>query len=176
MTARARIPDRVCFLPRSECRSDIAGSRTVHWNPPPRSVTNRMAKQRSDRRASHAWLLVALSSAARNHRPLELVPTDLDLRNLMVIHADGAKKIWGTETGAYTGTARGAVARDTQARFITDYLRLSSGWSSFTGPLFIYELRDGGTDRANREDNWGLLTTNGTPKPAWHAFTAALRR
>jgi hypothetical protein len=100
----------------------------------------------------------------------------LDLRNLMVIHADGAKKIWGTEAGAYTGTARGAVARDTQARIITDYLRLWNRWSSFTGPLFIYELRDDGTDLANREDNWGLLTTNGTPKPAWYAFTDALRR
>ena len=45
---------------------------------------------------------------------------------------------------------------------------------SLTGSLFLYELRDAGTHRANREDNWGLLTTNGTPKPAWHAFTAAL--
>jgi hypothetical protein len=108
--------------------------------------------------------------------PFNSFEQTLDLRDLMVNHADGAKKIWGTEAGAYTGTARGAVARDTQARFISDYLRLWNRWSSFTGPLFIYELRDGGTDRANRDDNWGLLTTNGTPKPAWHAFTAALRR
>ena len=98
------------------------------------------------------------------------------LRNLMVSHGDGAKKIWGTEAGAYTGTAHGAVARETQARFITDYLRLWNGWSSFTGPIFIYELRDGGTDRANRADNWGLLTNGGAPKPAWRAFMAALRR
>jgi hypothetical protein len=94
----------------------------------------------------------------------------------MVAHADGAKKIWDTEAGAYTGKAVGAVDRTTQARFITDYLRLWKSWSSFTGPLFIYELRDAGTNRANREDNWGLLTANGTPKPAWHAFTAALGR
>jgi hypothetical protein len=100
----------------------------------------------------------------------------LELRHLMVAHADGAKKIWGTEAGAYTGKAVGAVDRTTQARFITDYLRLWKSWSSFTGPLFIYELRDAGTNRANREDNWGLLTANGTPKPAWHAFTAALGR
>ena len=100
----------------------------------------------------------------------------LELHHLMVANADGAKKIWGTEAGAYTGEAIGAVDRTTQAQFITDYLRLWSRWSSFTGPLFIYELRDAGTNRANREDNWGLLTTNGTAKPAWHAFIAALGR
>jgi hypothetical protein len=100
----------------------------------------------------------------------------LELRRLMVAHADGAKKIWGTEAGAFTGKAVGAVDRTTQARFIADYLRLWNKWSTFTGPLFIYELRDGGTNLADREDNWGLLTTNGTPKPAWHAFTAAVGR
>ncbi len=58
----------------------------------------------------------------------------LDLRNLMVIHADGAKKIWGTEAGAYTGTARGAVARDTQARHGTPSLPPSAGSYASTNP------------------------------------------
>jgi polysaccharide biosynthesis protein PslG len=141
-----------------------------------------------------SWLAGLYSNGARNsfdavgHHPYAALPfgpgaatrgnsfqQTLLLRNLMVRHGDSAKKIWGTEAGAYTGTARGAVANETQARFVTDYLRLWDRWSSFTGPLFLYELRDGGTNQANRDDNWGLLTSRGTPKPAWRAFTAALQ-
>ncbi len=96
------------------------------------------------------------------------------IRTVMVSHGDGAKKIWGTEAGSYTGTARGAVAGETQARLTIEYLRLWDQWSSFTGPFFIYELRDAGTSPASREDNWGLLTSTGNPKPAWRALLAAL--
>jgi hypothetical protein len=97
----------------------------------------------------------------------------LDLHAIMVSHGDGAKQVWGTEAGAYTGTATGAVDAATQAQFITQYLQIWNSWT-FTGPLFMYELRDAGTDPTNREDNWGLQYPNLTPKPAWTAFTNAI--
>jgi hypothetical protein len=114
-----------------------------------------------------------LPSAPATIAPWNSFQQTLDLHNLMVSHGDGNKHVWGTEAGAYTGTATGAVDAATQAQFITQYLQIWNSWT-FTGPLFIYELRDAGTDPTNSEDNWGLQTPNHTPKPAWAAFTSAI--
>ena len=43
--------------------------------------------------------------------------------------------------------------------------------------IFIYNLRNKGTNPAEGEDNFGIVRRDFTPKPAWHAFremTAAL--
>jgi hypothetical protein len=144
--------------------------------------------------APAAWLQGLYANGARgffdaaNHHPYAGLPygpatiaswnsfqQTLDLHRVMINNGDGQKQVWGTEAGAYTGTATGAVDRATQARYITQYLQIWNSWT-FTGPLFIYELRDGGTNASNREENWGLQTPTLTPKPAWTAFTNAIRR
>jgi hypothetical protein len=43
-------------------------------------------------------------------------------------------------------------------------------FDTFTGPFFWYQIRDQGTDPADREQNFGLLRRDGSPKPAYGAF------
>lgn len=64
----------------------------------------------------------------------------LEIRQLMIDNQDQALRIWATEFGLPTGGPN-AVSEATQAAFISDFL---NKWSSmsFTGPAFIYSLRD----------------------------------
>jgi hypothetical protein len=94
----------------------------------------------------------------------------LDLRNLMVNQGDDAKKIWGTEAGAWTGTSTNAVSESQQADFVNQYLQGWASWSSFTGPFFYYAPRDMGTDPSYNEDNFGLVHNDGSPKPGLTTF------
>lgn len=88
------------------------------------------------------------------------------LHDLMASKGDGAKKIWGTEAGYYTGTGPHGVNEAKQAEYISDYVTL---WTqrSYTGPIFIYSLRDRSTDASASEDNFGLLKVNFTPKQSY---------
>lgn len=97
------------------------------------------------------------------------------LHAVMTRHGDAAKTVWLTEFGAPTGTGDGAVSPERQARI------LDSGFTEarrlpFVGPVFVYALRDSGTDPADREQNFGLLRADGTPKPAWDVLRAEAAR
>jgi hypothetical protein len=86
----------------------------------------------------------------------------------MVDNGDGGKKIWMTEIGAPTSAPSAAgVSQDEQARQITDILWKSSQ-SGFSGPAFIFSIRDVNTaDQDNEQDNFGaLLTSDWQPKVA----------
>jgi hypothetical protein len=96
------------------------------------------------------------------------------LHQLMVEHGDGAKKIWLTEYGAPTHGA-GAVSEDDQGAFLDEAFRTIAGWD-WAGPLFVYHYRDTGTDRGDREQNFGLVRADGEPKPAWRRLAEILRR
>ena len=93
------------------------------------------------------------------------------LHNVMVINGDGAKKVWGTEMGAPTGTDNGVLTEAQQAQWVYDYY---FGWNtmfrSFTGPLVWMQLRDSGTNLAQKWQNLGLQHGNRQPKPAYGAF------
>ena len=99
------------------------------------------------------------------------------LHDVMVSNGDGAKKIWATEAGAptasnvATGCAAGpnvSLTEAQQAQWLSDYLK---GWTqkfgTFTGPFIWYQIRDSGIDPANREDHFGLLRRDFSPKPAY---------
>ncbi|MBM3675275.1 MAG: hypothetical protein FJW88_10075 [Actinobacteria bacterium] len=93
--------------------------------------------------------------------------------DVMVRNGDGGKKIWGTESGAPTGTDPGrSVSEETQSQFVADYFR---GWhhdyAEFSGPLFWFQLRDNDTNLAFYEDNFGLLRRDWTKKLAYDEFT-----
>ena len=98
-----------------------------------------------------------------------------DLHAVMVEHGDGAKKIWGTEAGAGTGTDAKAVTALRQAQILRDY---ATGWNgefrSFTGPLLWFSVRDAGTDPASVYDNFGVLRHDFRPKPARSVLFALL--
>jgi hypothetical protein len=61
------------------------------------------------------------------------------------------------------------VDEATQATYIRDYLTVWSQWR-FVGPLFLYQLRDRGTDLASREDNFGIVHRDFSKKPAYDVF------
>ena len=94
-----------------------------------------------------------------------------DTYQVMVDHGDGAKRIWGTEFGAPTGSSERAVTGDQQADRLREGYDQWRRWS-FTGPLFWYSHRDKGTDQSDPEDNFGLVTNIGHPKPTLAALRA----
>lgn len=117
--------------------------------------------------------------------PLNAYTQTVFLHERMAANGDGAKRIWGSESGAPTGTSTDAVTESRQAQLLGEYFK---GWQgtlrfkrldettgqvdlpSITGPLFTYETRDGGDDQGDREDNFGLQRADGSPKPAFEKF------
>lgn len=97
------------------------------------------------------------------------------LRSLMISRGDAGKQIWLTEMGAPTGTASGALTEANQLRYVTGTM---AGWVArpWAGPILWYSVRDRSDDRSVREDNFGLLHHNFTPKPAYGAFVSAVKR
>jgi hypothetical protein len=91
------------------------------------------------------------------------------LHSLMVRHGDGDKKIWITEFGAATGTAPGAMSPADQAKTVLQSRRQVQYWD-WAGPLIYYELRDAGTDRSDLQQNFGLVGTDLSLKPAAKAL------
>lgn len=90
------------------------------------------------------------------------------VRDVMVAHGDGGKKIWMTELGAPTSAPNAeGVSQAEQAQQITDLLGAISQLG-YAGPAFVYSIRD--TDSGaqwNREANFGaLLTSDWEPKAA----------
>ena len=113
------------------------------------------------------------------------------LRSLMVANGDGAKQIWATEYGAPTGgdtnndglslCAVGdtlglnedrCLGESRQAAMVTEAYDL---WQSYAwaGPLFWYSYQDLNTGTLSIENNFGLLRSDGTRKPAHAAYLAA---
>jgi len=93
------------------------------------------------------------------------------LHDIMTRRGDGETLIWLTEYGAPTGTADGAVSETEQATMITTGIG-EARRRCYTGPLYVYSLRDAGTDAADREDNFGVLRADRSPKPAYDALAA----
>jgi polysaccharide biosynthesis protein PslG len=87
----------------------------------------------------------------------------------MRAHGDGDRLIWGTEVGAYTGSGEHAVTEAVQARYLVDYVTLWRQWP-YTGPLFLYTLRDRSRKPANGEDHFGVLRVDYSRKPAYDAL------
>jgi hypothetical protein len=95
------------------------------------------------------------------------------VRQVMVNHADGSKKIWGTEWG-YAFHAASFPVLQQESSAIADTVR---AWRSlsYAGPLFLYALRDP-SDCAGQGQCWGLVSATGQPKqPEYDALSSALR-
>jgi hypothetical protein len=97
-----------------------------------------------------------------------------NMRDVMVAHGDGAKKVWGTEYGPPTAGMPGSVSEGVQAQWVKDAYRL---WNSYdwAGPLFWYADRDQLPTGASGDawNYYGLLREDFSPKAGWHAYRAA---
>jgi hypothetical protein len=92
-----------------------------------------------------------------------------NLHDLMVANGDGAKQIWGTEAGAWTGGSA-AISETDEVQQVTEYLTLWGRWP-WTGPFIYYEPRDKGTNPSDREQTFGLTHADWSPKPILQKFS-----
>lgn len=97
------------------------------------------------------------------------------LRQIMASNRDGGSKIWLTEYGAPTGTSDDAVSERTQATMLVSGVR-EARRRGYTGPVYLYSLRDAGTDAGNREDNFGVLTHDRRAKASYAALRQEIAR
>jgi len=98
--------------------------------------------------------------------------TPTSLRSVMAANGDAGKQIWATEFGAPTSGPSGSfVAEGLQAQMVTRAYKLFGSYS-WAGPLFWYAARDLGTSRDTRENFFGLLRNDFSPKPSYTAFRA----
>jgi polysaccharide biosynthesis protein PslG len=93
------------------------------------------------------------------------------LHQVMERHGDGGKMVWITEFGAPTGTDSDAVSDIDQAIAIMQARKLVQKWR-WAGPLIYFELRDRGTNLAVDEENFGVVRTDLSLKPAGKALIA----
>jgi polysaccharide biosynthesis protein PslG len=94
------------------------------------------------------------------------------LHNEMAAHGDGYKQIWATELSFPTGNSADAVSETTQGARLAEAVTAWRAWS-FTGPLFIYSLRDQGTN-GDRYNSAGIYRLNGSPKASVPRVTSTL--
>jgi hypothetical protein len=97
-----------------------------------------------------------------------------DLYATMVANGDGSKKIWATEIVFPTGTNAKAVSEVVQGQ---RYAESFNAWTAFSfhGPMFIFSLRDSGTDPTDLYSNMGIYHLDGTPKASVIRVTQALK-
>jgi polysaccharide biosynthesis protein PslG len=88
-----------------------------------------------------------------------------ELHNLMNSLGDGGKKIWITEFGAPTGTDPEAGSEIDQLNAIVLARQQAQAWN-WVGPLIYFEMRDGGTDPADVDQNFGVVRRDFSLKPA----------
>jgi hypothetical protein len=106
----------------------------------------------------------------------QLYGTATNLRSIMEANGDGAKKVWATEFGAHTDPqGAGYVTEARQAAILDQGISL---WQSLSwaGPMFVYRYQDTGTDQSDREQFFGLVRADGTPKPALGVFESYASR
>lgn len=97
------------------------------------------------------------------------------IHQIMREHGDGAKGVWLTEFG-FSTCGRGdrwCVGDQQQAEYIKDSFRIARRWD-FVKAALVYNLRNKGSDPSGREDQFGMLHRDFSPKPAWNAFREAM--
>jgi hypothetical protein len=96
------------------------------------------------------------------------------LHSVMVANGEGSHRMWATEYGLPTGGTT-SWSEQVQADWVgTAY----DAWAahSYSGPMIWYAGRDSGTSATDREQHFGILRFDGTPKPAYAALQAKLTR
>jgi hypothetical protein len=122
---------------------------------------------------------ISLHPYADGAAPDNLVVTHSFLGGIEALHrfqlANGdPTPEWVTEFGWPVGTSSGANTEAQQARYIERAFALTRRIPYLAGAI-VYQLRDMAADPADPEDNFGLFRANLTPRPAFAAFSRAMR-
>ena len=98
-----------------------------------------------------------------------------DMRKILDARGATHTKLWITEVGFTTApNADRTVTETQQAQYVRDVFHLLRQWDNVDGVLW-YAYKTSEASPTNREDWFGLVHANGTPKPAWHAFADELQ-
>lgn len=119
----------------------------------PYSYPELLSAQRADVWAPHVWVRA--------------------VHDLMESNGDNDKKIWFTEFGAPSATVswdgrQVAIDEQKQGEIIADGLAAAHALP-YVGMVFLYNARDSKTGSNDIEDNFGLLRSDFTQKPAYTA-------
>jgi polysaccharide biosynthesis protein PslG len=112
----------------------------------------------------------------------QMADTEWSIRSVMAANGDSGKKVWLTEYGAPTG-GPGSIANSNddrgtwenpdhvtesyQATILKEAIQMHRTYT-WAGPLFWYSYKDLGTDSSTKENHFGLIRYDGTPKPAFN--------
>lgn len=102
------------------------------------------------------------------------------IRRAMVANGDADKGLWLTEFGWSTcasGSSSWCVTEAKQSEYVNDAFRIAreDNWG-YVKAMLVYNLRNKGTDPADRESQFGLLRRDFTAKPGWLRFRDAMAR
>jgi exo-beta-1,3-glucanase (GH17 family) len=90
------------------------------------------------------------------------------LQSIMANNGDSNKQIMVTEVGWPTSTSSSGVTEANQAAYIGQvYQGIMHGNYDYVALACVYDFLDDGTDKTNDEDNFGLLRTDYSQKPAY---------
>lgn len=107
------------------------------------------------------------------HDPDSAMRMVADMYDVMRANGDGAKKMWASEIG-YPTTGDLPTDPQAQAQVVVQSV---AQWSqlSYAGPVIVHELRDRRTGSSDKEDSFGILDTDFTPKPAYERLRTLIR-
>jgi hypothetical protein len=98
-----------------------------------------------------------------------------DMRQILDARGARSTQLWITEVGFSTApSADRTVTEAQQAQYVHDVFDSLRRWGIVDGMLW-YHYKTSEASPTNREDWFGLVHPNGTPKPAWSAFTQELK-
>lgn len=129
------------------------------------------AKGKFDALAFHPYSFPAMPSTDENwnawqqmSKAYPLAGQPDSIRSVMEKNGDSAKKIWNTEFGAPT-TGQNSVTETQQSQMLKEALDL---WKTYpwAGPFLIYSYQDIKTGDSDIQNNFGVIHSDGTLKPA----------
>jgi hypothetical protein len=101
-----------------------------------------------------------------------------DIRRILDAHGGAHVKIWITELGWSTASGDiDSVSEATQAEYVRrTFEQLRGSWRGTVSGMLLYSYQTREAVPGLRNDFFGLVHADGTPKPAWDAFVAEVRR
>jgi hypothetical protein len=95
-----------------------------------------------------------------------------DVRKILDAHGAKGAKLWITELGWATAGDR-SVSEATQAKYVHDVFRQLRQWKIVDGIVWYHYMT--AEDTGDREQWFGFVHPDGSPKPAWNALVDEAR-